>query len=94
MMSALLLSIVNVSSPIGIWAMINQFQLYLLLLLTGAYIPVTIRGYLAGVEFVSFSFNFIPFKNIGLVSHFYNWLTFSHNNDNLSDIGLKSGSAF
>ena len=37
------ISIINLSSPVGIWCVIKQIQILMLVLLTGAYIPLRMR---------------------------------------------------
>ena len=85
-------SLMNMSSPVGIWSIINQFQMLMLLILTGAFIPETVRQYLSGMDFVSLNFDFIPFIEVPLISDLYLWMKFDQTNDNLEDIGLDDGS--
>ena len=85
-------SLMNMSSPVGIWSIINQFQMLMLLLLTGAFIPLTVRHYLSGMDFVSLNFDFIPFIEVPLISDLYLWMKFEQHNDDLKDIGLDYGS--
>ena len=86
------ISLMNMSSPIGIWTIVNQFQMFMLLLLTGAFIPETVRQYLSGMDFVSLNFDFIPFIEVPLISDLYLWMKFEQTNDDLGDIGLDDGS--
>ena len=81
-------SIVNMTSPVGIWSLVNQFQILILLLLTGAFIPKSIRQYLSGFEFLSLKFDFIPLNKIPLVSKLYVMMKFEQNKDELKDVGL------
>ena len=53
-------SILNLSSPQALWMIANQFQLMLLLPLTGAFIPEDVVYYFTGEGFLNFNFNFIP----------------------------------
>ena len=85
-------SLMNMSSPIGVWSIINQFQMLMLLILTDAFIPETVRQYLSGMDFVSLNFDFIPFIKVPLISELYLWMKFEQNNDNLEDIGVDDGS--
>ena len=93
MASVIATSIINLTSPQGIWISINKFQLLLLLLLTGAYFPSNIIYYLTGESFSSFSFNFIPVIKSPGPNYLKSWIDFDLNNDYLSDIGLNSGSS-
>ena len=86
------ISLMNMSSPIGVWSIVNQFQMFMLLLLTGAFIPETVRQYLSGMDFVSLNFDFIPFIEVPLISDLYIWMKFEQTNDDLSDVGLDDGS--
>ena len=86
------ISLMNMSSPIGVWSIVNQFQMLMLMILTGAFIPETVRQYLAGMDFVSFNFDFIPFIEVPLISDLYLWMKFDQTNDDLEDIGLDDGS--
>ena len=89
---SVLVSIINVSSPISMWFIINQFQMLMLLLLTRAYMPKRVRQYLTDMNIVLFNFNFIPVYRISLIYDLYLWIKFDHNDDDLKDIGVKSGS--
>ena len=86
------ISLMNMSSPIGIWTIVNQFRMFMLLLLTGAFIPETVRQYLSGMDFVSLNFDFIPFIEVPLISDLYLWMKFEQTNDDLGDVGLDDGS--
>ena len=85
-------SIANMASPVGIWSIINQFQMLMLLILTGAFIPTTVKEYLSGMDFVFLNFDFIPFIDIPLISDLYTWMKFGQKNENLKSIGVDSGS--
>ena len=86
-------SLVSLTSPQGVWVTINQFQLLFILLLSGAFFPEDIVYYLTGMDFASFSFNFIPIKKGPVANWITNLLSFDLDNDYLSAIGLNSGSA-
>ena len=81
-------SIVNMSSPVGIWSLVNQFQILMLLLLTGAFIPKSIRQYLSGFKFLSLKLDFIPLNKIPLISELYGSMKFEQNKDELKDVGV------
>ena len=86
-------AIVSFTNPVGIWLIINLFQMLMLLILTGAFIPETVRRYLSGLNFVFLNFDFIPFHRIPFISHFYLWMKFEQMNDDLKDIGIDYGSS-
>ena len=86
------LSIMNYSSPQGIWMVINHFQLLVLLLLTEAYFPADISNFFAGVKLFNFSLNFIPVVELNFFNNIYNLLNFEIAMTYLDTIGLYSGS--
>ena len=86
-------AIVSFTNPVGIWLIINLFQMLMLLILTGAFIPETVRRYLSGLNFVFLNFDFIQFHRIPFISHFYLWMKFEQMNDDLRDIGIDYGSS-
>ena len=69
--TGIVISIINMTSPAGIWPIINLFQMLMLLILTGAFIPEMIKSYLIGMNFVLFNFNFIPLYKVPIFSDLY-----------------------
>ncbi|CAI2375828.1 unnamed protein product [Moneuplotes crassus] len=53
-------SILNMSSLTGIWSLVNQFQLFLLLILTRTPLPGEINYIIAGNDLMSFDMSFLP----------------------------------
>lgn len=92
MAMAALISVVKMASPIGMWSILNQFQMLLLLLLTRAFIPDKIREYLLGMDFTLMNFNFIPLNEVPMISIPYNWIEYEQYDTNLQDIGVENGS--
>ena len=92
MTAAALASIVNMTSPAGIWSIINLFQMLMLLILTGAFIPETVRQYLIGMNFTLLSFNFVPLHKIPFISDFYSKMDIEQQNNDLKDIGIEYAS--
>lgn len=90
---ALVISIFNLSSPMAIWAMANQFQLYMLLLLTKTSIPSDVSGYITGNQFMTFSMNFIPLNKIPVIELPLEWMNFDQSLDELEEMGIISGSS-
>ena len=88
------MSMCNLSSPQGLWMTLNQFQLILLIFLTGAYIPLRIVDYLSSLKATTCSFNFIPFKDIPGLNTLTDWLSSELPLPQLEYFGLLSGSAF
>ena len=64
-------SLMNMSSPVGVWSIINQFQMFMMLLLTGAFIPLTVKHYLSGMDFALNFFGLIPFYKVPLIADLY-----------------------
>ena len=89
---AVAISLMNMSSPIGLWSTINQFQMLILLLLTGAFIPQTVKRYMSGMDFVFLNFDFIPFLEVPFISDLFLWMNFEQTNSDLEDIGIGYGS--
>ena len=89
---AILISIINKRSPIGMWSLINQFQLLMLLLLTGTYMPKTVRQYLSNMDIVLFNLDFIPISRLPLISNLYDYMSFEQDNENMTYIGIDYGS--
>ena len=92
MAMAALISVVKMASPIGMWSIVNQFQMLLLLLLTKAFIPDKIREYLLGMDFTLMNFNFIPLNEVPMISIPYDWIEYEQYDTNLQDIGVENGS--
>lgn len=87
-----MISLVNLSAPIAIWLIANQIQLLSLLLITGAFLPPSVRGILTGSQFTSFSFSFIPVMDIPGVNILLKELDIKQEDVNLKEMGLNSAS--
>ena len=94
MVLSLLISVLSLSSPSGIWTVISIYQVLMLLLLTGAYFPKLITDFMSGLSFTMFSFNFVPVLNLSIMKKVSNWLDYNLDDDYLKTIGMKSGSTF
>ena len=85
--------IVNSSSFASFWSLINQLQLYFLLLLTKAFIPIDVQTVITGPQFVLNPFDYLNLKGS---STFYDKIKESFNfelsNSLLDPIGIKSDS--
>ena len=46
------------ASPQKLWVVLGQFQMFILLLLTSAYVPKNVADYLLGMDYAMFSFQF------------------------------------
>ena len=63
-------SSLNGSSPSAIWSIVNQLQLFFLILMTRAFIPMDIKVIIEGSESALNIYDYIPFKDLGLYSSF------------------------
>jgi hypothetical protein len=87
-------SILTKSSPQAAYAMINQIQLLMLIPLLGAYLDPDIFKFIQGMNFAILSANILPSEGIGSTSIIKDILDYPQPNDYLSELGMKSGSAF
>ena len=87
-------SIMNMSSPVGIWCIVKHFQMLMLLILTRAFLPIKIREYLLGMNVVLMNFDFISLLKIPFIYQFYTWINFKQKDNDLKDIGIENGSTF
>jgi hypothetical protein len=92
--AAIGISLLNLSSPMAIWSMANQFQLFMLLLLTKTHLPADVRGYITNNKLMSFSLDFLPIKKLFVVKVPTEWMNFDQSIDELEEIGIMSGSSF
>jgi hypothetical protein len=86
-------SALSMSSPQGAFSTLNQFQLFILLPMLGAYIPPKILQIILGTSFAMFSFSFIPLEKIPLINDLFNFIDYDQSDDYFDEIGLTSGSA-
>ena len=85
-------ALMNTSSLASIWLMINQVQMFFLLLLTRAYIPDEVKTVIIGWKFSLNPFVFISFENMKLYESFINNFNFELSNDLLDPLEIKSDS--
>ena len=85
-------SMMNTSSMASLWSMINQVQMFLLLILTRAYIPDDVQSAITGWSFALNPGDYIPFHKLHLIGSFISNFDFELNNPQLESIGLKSES--
>ena len=86
-------SLLSMSSPAAIFIMINQFQLLLLLPLTGAYISDQVLFTITGMSMALFSFDFLKLEKIPTFNYLFDFLSIIQVNKNLEEIGIKSGNS-
>ena len=94
MSAIVLVSLVNLSAPVAIWLIANQIQLLSLLLLTGAFLPPSVKEILVGGQFTSFWFAAIPVSNVPVINISVELFDIEQDNVNLELMGLNSGSSF
>ena len=86
------LSIFNPPTLAYLWSMINQTQIFFLLLLTGAFIPKDIEDIITGLKICLNPFSYFQSNsggNSNFVSSFYD---FGQGNTNLNKLGIESDS--
>ena len=84
-------SLISMSSPAAIFIMINQFQMLLLLPLTGAYISDQVLFTITGMSMALFSFDFLKLEKISIFYYLFDFLKINQLNSNLTKIGINSG---
>lgn len=78
-------SFLSSSSSQSVWSLINQFQLFLLLNLIGANLHYHVKDYLKGMDFSTFSFNFLP---INFIDSFYNFFSCEEEDEDYILVGI------
>ena len=87
------ISVVIVSSPQGAFSLINQFQMFVLLPMIGAYMPIDVIDVITGMDFTMFSFDFIPLVKIPFLTQMIDLIDYNQSNSYYQTIGLSSGSS-
>lgn len=87
-------SALSASSSQGAWSSINQYQLYLLIPLIGAYIHSDLITFLEGFNFAFFSFDFIPWQQIWGIKDFLEFFPEDEYEGTLQSSGLQYVSTF
>ena len=83
-------SILNLSSIAAIWSLVNQFQLFLLLLLTKTPFPDDVKGMILGNNLMSFDLSAFPVMDIPQVNWTLSFINFEQENTYLEAIGIES----
>ena len=84
----------SLSSPQGLWITVNQLQLILLLLLSGAYFPEEVIEFLESLKFALMSFNFIKFENLLVLKDAIAYMTFKVKTQVITHFDINSGCTF
>jgi hypothetical protein len=82
------------SSPTGIWAIINQIQLLLLIVTIDDHIPSDIEYYLRGNILAMFDLSFIPLMDIPYFNYLAKWLDDEQENRVAKKLKFDSRSTF
>ncbi|CAI2379323.1 unnamed protein product [Moneuplotes crassus] len=86
-------SVVSMSSPVGMFSMINQLQLYILLPMLPPYFPAKVGDFILGMDFAFVSLDFIPTDDIPLVKEIKKLVSYPQSDEYLNEIGISSGSS-
>ena len=84
---------VSTSSMAGFWSLVNQVQLFFLLLLTRAFIPKEVEVTIKGFKFTHNPFEYIPLENIQFYRSSFGDFNFNLSNSSLDLLDIKSDSA-
>ena len=87
-------SMMNSSSLTSLWSMINQVQMFFMLLLTRSFIPHEIEVTITGQGFAINPSDYIPFKSIGSSERYIDKFKFDLSNSQLETFGIESDSSF
>jgi cysteine-rich repeat protein len=85
--------VTNLSSPTGLWQMMNLMQLFMLILLFDIYLPVKVIDVLNSNNYFSLSFEVPLIEKIPYVAPSLVYLDFSPPKSNYNVLGIDSGSA-
>ena len=77
---------------ISLWTMINQIQLYLLLLITGAFIPEDVKNAITGLSFTLNPFQYLSVSFIDSNSKYIEKFNFTLSNLLFETLGMNSDS--
>ena len=80
----------NVASMASFWSMINQMQMFFLLLLSRSFIPQDVKATIQGSKFALNLFGYIPFSNLSVFSSVISTFDFELTNPLLDDVGISS----
>jgi hypothetical protein len=82
-------AILSSSSSQGAWSSVNQFQLYLLIPLIGAYIHKDVLAFLEGFNFSMISFSFLSLDSIPIIKNILSLFPGAPNSPYMQSIGLE-----
>ena len=88
-----LMTLLNLSSMASLWAMINQVQMFLLLLLTRAYIPLDLQNIITGAKFTLNIASYINFQSFEFFGSILGEFNFKLSDQSLDSLNIKSNSS-
>ena len=89
-----LTSIINTTSIANLWMTINQLQLFLLLLLTRAYIPKDVQVLIEGFDFASNIYEYFSIYKLNMNPSFLRKFEFDLTNQSLEPLDINYDSTF
>ena len=87
------MSVLNSTSMTSIWSIINQVQLFFLLILTRAYIPNDVKNVIVGVKFALNFPTYISVQTFGFYSSTIGYFNFDLSNETLELLNIESDSS-
>lgn len=94
MLLGIITTIASNSSPQGAWSTVNQFQMYMLIPLVGAYIHPIVIEFLKGFEFSTLSLDFIKFEKLFGFKDLTESFQIIEPDDYLNSVGLQYKAGF
>ena len=79
----------NTSSIASLWMIVNQLQIFFLLLLSRAFIPDDIQTIIKGSDFALNIYSYIPLKMMNMYPSFLEYFEFELTNSMLESLGIK-----
>ncbi|CAI2381146.1 unnamed protein product [Moneuplotes crassus] len=86
-------SLLNLSSLAAIWSIVNQLQLFLLLLLTKTPFPGDVKALILGNELMQFNLDVLPVRALPKMPEVMDWLKIDQDNAYLETIGVESSTS-
>jgi hypothetical protein len=86
-------SMITGAAPALMWGILNGLQLLVILPLTNAFLPDSILEFIYGIEFATFSFDFVPINTSPVYKQIDEWLHFDQEEDVISSMGIESTSS-
>ena len=93
MVVSIIMSMLNVSSGSSIWLLINEAQLFFLLLLTRAYVPDDVKLVITGLKFALNPFSYFSLDTMSAYNSVIDNFNFELSNYSLSYVGVNSDSS-